>query len=332
MTRIRNDQQWMRYAIALANRHVGLTAENPSVACVLVRNGQLVGTGITAAGGRPHAETEAIASAGDNARGATAYVTLEPCCHTGKTPPCVEALVQAGVARVVIACADPDPRVNGDGIAILQESGQIEVTTDVCADEAALPLRGFVSRITQRVPRVSLKLASTLDGKIATAAGESQWITGERARAYGHLLRSRHDAILTGSNTFLADKPALTCRLDGLEDRSPQPILLDRRKRCTPPAHWWHITDDVSPTVLLEQLAERGVNNLMIEAGAELSAAFLKDHLVDTLYWFGAPLTIGGDGLSALGALQHNLLAEIPRFTRHETLQLGADTLTILEK
>lgn len=328
-SRPRQDERWMRTAIALANRHVGITAPNPSVGCVLVRNGQLVGMGVTAAKGRPHAETEAIAAAGEQARGATAYVTLEPCSHTGQTGPCVQALIEAGIARVVIACADPDTRVNGEGIAMLQESGIVEVTSDICREEAEETLAGFLLREREKRPFISLKIATSLDGKIATSSGESKWITGEEARAYGHRLRSRHDAILTGSGTFIADNPALTCRLPGLEDRSPQPILLDRRKRCSPPTQWWHLSENLSLAEHMHALAQRGICTLMIEAGAELSAAFLSAGLVDRLYWFQAPKTLGADGLDAMGILQAQTLAEMPRFTPLDRLHLGADSLSI---
>ncbi len=321
----------MRVAISLAHRNLGRTSPNPSVGCVLVKDEQLIGMGSTAPKGRPHAETEALQSVSALAHGATAYVTLEPCAHTGETPPCAQALIDAGIARVVIACSDPDARVNGKGIAMLQEAG-IAVTTGICENEARETLRGFFSRLEQKRPFIALKLATSLDGKIATSSGESQWITGDAARAYGHKLRAQYEAIATGSGTYLADSPALTCRLNGLEDASPTRILFDRQKRCAPPSDWLHLHSDMPLEAQLESLAEKGISSILLEAGAMLSATFLRAGLVDRLYWFHAPLVIGADGLSAPAELQQPNLAEIPRFSCLDRLQLGADSLTILEK
>src|SRR5919202_715739 len=220
----------MRAALALARRGLGNTWPNPSVGCVVVRDGRVVGRGWTQPGGRPHAETEALARAGDASKGATAYITLEPCCHWGQTPPCTDALLVAGVARVVVAMEDPDPRVLGDGIDRLRSAG-IEVTVGVCADEAAELNAGFTKRIVEGRPLTTLKLATTLDGRIATHRGESQWITGPAARERAHALRADHDAIMVGSNTVLVDNPLLTCRLPGLEHRSPVRLVVDSRLR-----------------------------------------------------------------------------------------------------
>ena len=220
----------MRAALALARRGLGSAWPNPAVGCVLVKDGAVVGRGWTQPGGRPHGETEALERAGEAARGATAYVSLEPCCHWGKTPPCTDALLAAGVARVVLPVEDPDPRVSGRGIARLRDAG-VEVVTGVLADEARALNEGFFRRINEGRPLVTLKLASTLDGRIATAEGESRWITGDLARERAHLLRARHDAVMIGSNTALADDPELTCRLPGLTDRSPVRIVVDGRLR-----------------------------------------------------------------------------------------------------
>lgn len=232
------DDRFMRAALALARRGLGNVWPNPAVGCVITRDGRVLGRGWTQPGGRPHAETEAIARARRHSgspsaaplAGATAYVSLEPCAHFGKTPPCADALVKAGVARVVVAAADPDPRVSGRGIARLRAAG-IAVTTGLREAEAAALNAGFFLRVKEGRPLVTLKLASTLDGRIATASGESRWITGEAARARVHALRAGHDAVMVGSNTVLADDPLLTCRLPGLERRSPVRIVIDGRLR-----------------------------------------------------------------------------------------------------
>lgn len=226
-----HDGNHMRHALVLAERALGQTAPNPAVGCVIVgQNGVIAGRGWTAKGGRPHAETRALAQAGEAARGATAYVTLEPCAHVGVTPPCADALVAGGIARVVVAVEDPDPRVNGRGLARLREAG-IEVVSGVCAQEAAELNAGFFLRIRKGRPLVTLKIAQSADGLTITASGESPWITGEAARAFGHLLRAKHDAILVGIETVFADDPVLDCRLPGLEDRSPVRVVLDSRLR-----------------------------------------------------------------------------------------------------
>lgn len=209
-----DDALHMRAALALAGRNLGATWPNPSVGCVIVRDGRVLGRGSTQPGGRPHAETVALGRAGEQARGATAYVTLEPCCHRGKTPPCTGALIAAGITRVVIAIRDPDARVNGQGIAALRAAG-IEVTEGVLAAEGAEAIAGFAMRLREGRPLVTLKLASTLDGRIATCAGESRWITGPAARRMTHAIRGRHDAVMVGIGTVLADDPDLTCRLAG---------------------------------------------------------------------------------------------------------------------
>lgn len=224
------DHAYMQMALSLARRGLGRTAPNPAVGCVLVKGGQIVGRGWTQPGGRPHAEAMALAQAGEAAKGATAYVTLEPCAHHGVTPPCADALIKAGIRRCVIACSDPDPRTAGKGIMALAAAG-IETITRVCEAEAQALNAGFFQRVEKDRPWVTLKLATSLDGCIATATGESQWITGEAARQHAHLLRAQHDAILTGIGTVLADDPLLTCRLPGMEDRSPVRVVLDSRGR-----------------------------------------------------------------------------------------------------
>jgi diaminohydroxyphosphoribosylaminopyrimidine deaminase / 5-amino-6-(5-phosphoribosylamino)uracil reductase len=352
----------MRAALTLARRGLGRSWPNPAVGCVLVREGRVVGRGWTQPGGRPHAETEALARAGEAARGATAYVTLEPCSHYGQTPPCADALTAAGVKRAVVAMEDPDPRVSGQGIDRLRRGG-VAVALGLGESEAAEINAGFFLRIREKRPLVTLKLAMTLDGRIATRAGESRWITGEPARARAHLLRAQHDAVMVGSGTVLADDPLLNVRLPGLERHSPLRLVLDGRMRLpltsalvvgarqTPT---WLVTleggdrrrrrayldagvevvevaagaegaIDLKP--MLEHLAERGLTRILAEGGARLAAALLREHLADRLAIFRAPSIIGGDGLPAASGFGLDGLAELPLFQPEETVWLGADRL-----
>jgi diaminohydroxyphosphoribosylaminopyrimidine deaminase/5-amino-6-(5-phosphoribosylamino)uracil reductase len=340
---------------------------NPAVGCVLVNGGEVVGRGWTQPGGRPHGETEALARAGARARGATAYVSLEPCCHWGKTPPCADALAAAGVARVVVPIADPDPRVSGQGIARLRAAG-IEVATGLLAEEAAEVNAGFLLRLGSGRPLVTLKLATTLDGRIATAAGESRWITGEPARARAHLLRATNDAVMVGSNTVLADDPLLTCRLNGLEERSPVRIVVDGHlrmpltTRVVAEAHqvptWFIVRDGVddarrrafaecgvevievasTPTGEVDlvrallALGHRGLTRILVEGGGGLAAALFAADLVDRIAWFRAPSVVGGDGRPAVAAFGLDALAEAPRFERLSLEEAGEDVLETLRR
>lgn len=357
----------MRAALALARRGLGNAWPNPAVGCVLVKDGRVVGRGWTQPGGRPHAETEALRRAGDAARGATAYVTLEPCSHWGRTPPCCDALVAAGVARVCVAMGDPDPRVDGRGLKRLEAAG-IQVETGLLGEEAAALNTGFFRRITRGLPYVTLKLASTLDGRIATAAGESRWITGPEARREAHALRARHDAILVGSGTVLADDPDLTCRIPGM-DRVPMVrVVADARLRTPPSARLvtgaraapsWIVTVPghrpaalapfieagaeiltVPPgrdrgldlTALMRALARGGVTRVMAEGGAGLAAGLLTADLVDRIVWFHAPGAMGAEGHPAVGPLHLAALAAMPRFRRVAARAAGADWLTEYER
>jgi diaminohydroxyphosphoribosylaminopyrimidine deaminase / 5-amino-6-(5-phosphoribosylamino)uracil reductase len=357
-----SDVAHMRAALGLARRGLGLTAPNPPVGCVIVRDGRVVARAVTAQGGRPHAEALALAMAGEAARGATAYVTLEPCCHHGKTPPCAEALIEAGIARVVIAVRDPDPRVDGAGIARLRAAG-IVVEEGLLGAEAADLNEGFFSVITRGRPAVTLKLASTLDGRIATRAGESRWITGEPARKAAHLLRYRHDAVMIGVGTALADDPDLTCRLPGMERPAKVRVVVDSHLRTNLTSRlvataaavptWFLVRDDTDTArrhaveqagavVLavpgsdagldvaagLEALAERGITRVLAEGGAGLAASLLRAGLVDRLAWFHAPSVMGGDGWPAAAPLGTELLAAMPRFTRERASPAGSDMLT----
>ena len=355
-----DDLNHMRAALALAGRGLGTTWPNPAVGCVLVKDGVVVGRGWTQPGGRPHAETEALKRAGAAARGATAYVSLEPCDHHGKTPPCSEALIAAGVARVVIACEDPDPRVAGNGIRRLRAAG-IPVDTGVCADEAWELNRGFFTRVLHDRPLVTLKLATTLDGRIATHRGDSKWITGPEARALGHGLRARHDAIMVGIRTALADDPELTCRLPGLDGRSPVRIVFDSRLRLpltgtlvrtAKQVPTWIVTcasmDGLRRQALLDcgvqligvpadgaglpdpkramaELAARGLTRVLVEGGATLAASLLRADLVDRLEWFRASRVIGGDGTAAVAGFGVDTLAHTADFDRVRVRRAGDD-------
>lgn len=356
------DPDHMAHALRLAARGLGNTWPNPAVGCVLVKDGQVVGRGWTQPGGRPHAEVRALAQAGALAWGATAYVTLEPCAHHGKTPPCAEALVAAGVARVVTALTDPDPRVSGKGHALLRAAG-IAVTEGVLTAEATRLNAGFLKRVTQGLPFVTLKLAATLDGRTATRTGESRWITGPQARRKVHALRMSHDAVMVGSGTALADDPDLTVRDLGA-DRQPVRIVLDRllrhpadsrlgRTARTHPV-WLVHGPDATPSArtawaeagatlievgadegrldlraALAGLADRGLTRVLSEGGSTLAAALVRARLVDDLALFWGGVLIGAEGHPALGALGLTALAEAPRPILREHQQLGADLYSL---
>ena len=357
-----DDLPHMRSALALARRGLGNTWPNPSVGCVIVRNNRVVGRAVTAPGGRPHAEPQALSMAGPLARGATAYVTLEPCCHHGRTPPCTDALIGAGIARVVIAARDPDPRVNGQGVAKLRAAG-IAVEEGVLAGEAAEILAGFHQRTATGRPLVTLKLASTLDGRIATHSGESRWITGEPARRAAHVLRGRHDAILVGVGTVMADDPDLTCRLPGFRPTPIVRVVADSHLRTSMTSRlvasaretptWMlirHGTDatrrhafaDVGIRLIevagaeagvdlqagLLALGTAGITRLLVEGGAQVAAALLRGGLVDRIAWFHAPAVMGGDAWPAVQAFGIDRLDAMPRFARQHATPVGEDMLT----
>jgi len=321
----RDDARFMARALQLAARARGRTSPNPMVGAVLVSGGRVIGEGYHHRAGEPHAEVLALRAAGKAARGATLYVTLEPCCHHGRTPPCTEAVIGAGVARVVAAMRDPDPRVAGKGLAAFRRAG-VAVEVGPLEVEARRLNEAYLKRVTTGLPFVSLKTAMSLDGKIATAGGESQWITGERARAYGHRLRGEHDAILTGVETVLADDPQLTVR--AARGRNPQRVVADSRGRTPTAARV--LTADERPAIiavtdrtperrraaletagadvwvlparegrvdleaLLRKLAANGVSSVLVEAGGTLAAGALAAGLVDRVYFFIAPCLLGG--------------------------------------
>lgn len=353
----------MRVALALARRGLGTVWPNPAVGCVIATSvGEVVGRGWTQPGGRPHAETEALARAGGRARGATAYVSLEPCSHTGKTPPCADALVAAGIARAVVAKTDPDPRVSGRGIARLREAG-LRVDEGICEQEAVELNAGFFLRVGAGRPLITLKAATTLDGRIATHSGDSQWITGEVARAWAHGLRASHDAVMVGIGTAIADDPDLTCRLPGLAARSPVRIVVDGRLRLpltsavvrtareTPT---WLVTRTGGDSARVEAYAQAGVEivevesdtadqppmgrilrrlgalgltRVMVEGGSHLAAALLGTGLIDRLAWFRSGGFIGGDGTPVAQPYGADKLADIRHFRRIAMRRAGDDVL-----
>lgn len=350
----------MRAALALARRGLGNAWPNPAVGCIIVKDGVVVGRGWTQPGGRPHAEAEALARAGAAARGATAYVTLEPCAHRGQTPPCAAALVAAGIARVVSALEDPDPRVAGRGHAMLRAAG-VAVEVGPGAAEARAVNRGFLTRLARGRPMVTLKLATSLDGRIATRMGDSKWVTGEGARARGHLLRATHDATMVGIGTALADDPALTCRLPGLASPRRVRVVMDSQARLpltgalassarTQPV-WVVAGRDADPArvaalaaagvevlavpvapdgrasagAALLALGERGLTRLLVEGGGRLAASLLAARLVDRLVWFRAPIVIGGDGVPAVAGLDVARLAQSHGFARISVEAAGDD-------
>lgn len=367
-----SDRNFMDMALRLARRGLGNTWPNPAVGCVLVAPAQghrrVIGRGWTMPGGRPHAETVALDQAralfgADALRDAEAFVTLEPCSHTGKTPPCAEALIAAGVGRVISACEDPDPRVRGSGLEQLRAAG-IVVESGLCEEEAAALNAGFFARVTTGRPRVTLKTATTADGRIATRTGASQWITGDAARARAHVMRAEHDAIAVGVETVLADDPGLTCRLPGLEHRSPVRVVFDTNLRTPAESALVRTAKDVPTWVIcaddadkaaqthlmladvrvikvpardghvdlpaaLSALGDEGITRLMVEGGAQIATALLRLGLVDELCWFRAPSLIGGDGLPPFGDLGVSAMDEIAAFRTVSRTPVGDDMLDI---
>ena len=350
----------MRHALTIAQRGLGNVAPNPLVGCVLVKDDIIVGHGWTQPGGRPHAETEALRRAGPAARGATAYVTLEPCAHHGKTPPCASALIDAGVAHVHVAVVDPDPRTAGQGVQMLRDAG-ITVDVGMCDADAAYLNRGFFSKVQRELPWVTLKLATSGDGMIAWKSGTPQWITGAASRARGHLMRAQYDCLLSGIGTVLADDPAFTCRLPGLEKETPQRVILDRQGR-TPAdgklvasaseSDIFIVTTDTGAAnlagvqralgddaiknmgadidlakVLWAMTKFHNVTRMMVESGAELATSFLADGLVDEVAWFRAPSVLGDDGIPALVGQTVDQALQAGGFTRRNSLQIDEDVL-----
>lgn len=359
-----DDQRWMRSALLLARFGLGRTTPNPSVGCVIVRDGQLVGRGRTADGGRPHAETQALTAAGAQAKGATAYVTLEPCSHQGQTPPCAEALIKAGIARVVIACGDPDDRVAGAGVKMLKAAG-IAVEMGVGQDAAAAILAGYMHLRQHGRPLITVKVASTLDGRIALQDGRSKWITGARTRAYVHKLRAQHDVVMTASGTVRADDPSLTCRLQGYDAAQPlravvastptlpadsklvqtakdSSVILFALSDAAMPApthqglqvHHVGAGKDGRPDLnqIFQHLGDMGKSSVFIEAGGTFVASLLKLGLVDRLIWTRSSGVIGGDGLPSLANLGLGDLADGRIFRRVAAQIIDEDAIEVFHR
>jgi len=356
-----SDRRWMQLALSLGARGLGQVWPNPAVGCVIVRKGRVLGRGWTKPSGRPHAETVALAQAGD-ARGATAYVTLEPCAHTGKTPPCANALINAGIARVVCPIADPDRRVSGKGFQMLRDAG-VKVDIGLMAQEAHAANAGFLSAKTKSRPFITLKLAASLDGRIATSRGESRWITGPEARRYVHHLRAIHDAVLIGRGTAMADDPMLDIRGLGLASANPVRVVVDsnlalaqdsRLALSAQQAPLWlchsakntenraalkalgaslieinKAPSGVDLADLLQKLAAKGLTRILCEGGGQLAASLIEAGLVDRLEVFHAGLMLGSESTPALAALPYQHLKDFPRFKHVETRVLGNDTLSI---
>lgn len=352
----------MALALNLGRRGQGRVWPNPAVGCVIVQGTRIVGRGWTQPGGRPHAETEALREAGEAARGATAYVTLEPCAHHGQTPPCTQALIDAGVGRVVVAIGDIDARVDGKGIEMLRAAG-IEVTLGVGAEDAQRDHSGFFNRTELGRPRVTLKLANSFDGRIATGTGESQWITGPEARRAVHALRARHDAVMVGGGTARKDDPSLTVRDLGMPYQPARVVLSRRldvplmgnlaRTAGDVPVILCHGADadtmlvqtwrDLGATLLpcgvrgaqldildaLQQLGTHGLTRVFCEGGSALAASLIEADLVDELIGFTAGLVIGAEGLPGIGAMGLSKLAEAPRYAVQDVRPVGADVMHV---
>ena len=362
------DQRFMALALALGRRGQGQVWPNPAVGAVVVKDGVIVGRGWTQPGGRPHAEPEALGRAGEAARGATLYVTLEPCSHFGKSPPCADAIIAAGIARVVSAIEDPNPEVAGQGHARLRAAG---ITVDIGqgAAEAARDHAGHFRRIRDKRPHLILKLAVSPDDKIAAAGHRPVAITGEAARARVHLLRAQCDAVLVGIGTVLSDDPNLTCRLPGMEARSPVRVVLDRALRIPGTSKLvhtaretplWVMTSDLSeapaamklgaagaqvirvattapapgldPGVVLQALSEKGITRLLVEGGARVAASFVAANLVDEVWLLRGPDPVGADGVAALDAMPLSAITQSPAFKVRASQSLQGDTLTIYER
>ncbi|MEH6646496.1 bifunctional diaminohydroxyphosphoribosylaminopyrimidine deaminase/5-amino-6-(5-phosphoribosylamino)uracil reductase RibD [Sulfitobacter sp.] len=355
-----SDTRYMALALSLGRRGQGNTWPNPAVGCVIVNGGCIVGRGWTAPSGRPHAEPQALAQAGDAALGATAYVTLEPCAHHGQTPPCAQALIDAGVARVVVTLQDSDDRVSGRGLEMLRAAG-IAVETGVMADEARRDHQGFLSRIELGRPMLTLKLAASFDGRIATATGESQWITQAPARRMVHAMRNRHDAVMIGGGTARADDPSLTVRDMGVT-RQPARVVVSRRLNIPLNSKLGHTAREVplilchgadAPAGLIEawhgmgakllpcavrggqmdmvdvmqRLGSYGLTRVFSEGGSAVAASLLQADLVDHLIGFSAGVVIGAEGLPGIGAMGLARLGTAPRYDLIQTQAVGPDIM-----
>ena len=358
------DRRFMELALTLGRRGLGNTWPNPAVGAVIVKDGQILGRGWTQPGGRPHAETEALKHAGRAARGGTLYVTLEPCSHQGKTPPCADAVIRAGIARVVSALEDPNPEVAGQGHAKLRERG-VAVDLGLCGEAAARANVGHIRRIRDQRPHVLLKLALSADGKAGAAGRKPIAITGAEARERVFQMRALHDAILVGIGTVMSDDPALTCRLPGMAERSPVRVVLDAKLKVPMPSGvvataretrtWVFGAPDASkiaaevlqqknvkvfrvPAALgqlelaevLKVLAGEGITRLMVEGGPMVAASFVRADLIDEAALFRAPKPIGSGGIDALDSLPLAALTDRMQMVASEAV--GADTVERYER
>ena len=356
-------------AIGLARRGLGNVWPNPAVGCVIVRDQRVLATGWTQPGGRPHAEAFALAHCHETVIGATAYVTLEPCSHIGQTPPCADALIAAGVVRVVIGVIDPDPRVAGRGVERLRAAG-IEVVTGVMAAACRDGLAGYLMRCHSQRPLIAMKTATSLDGKIALSNGQSKWITGPQARQFGHLLRARYDAILVGMGTIRADNPGLDCRLPGLNHHSPRVIVIDPEFFVDIKAHIFthhknqivigktsengsdqfdrcrrlidHGVDviqidsndgqAIDSALICQELAKKGMTSVLIEGGAHTQTQFLLANLVDHIWWFRGAMVMGGDAKSCSGSMMYHNIVDIARWDHSARHQFDHDLIDFYKK
>lgn len=332
-----SDQKFISYALNLAKKNRGTTAPNPVVGCVIVKDGQIISTGITAKNGRPHAEAIAIEKISDKKilEGAELYVTLEPCSHFGKTSPCADEIIKHKFKKVVIAMQDPDERVNGNGIRKIQEAG-INVVCGVLEKEAQEINRGFFKTKKTGLPFVTLKLATSLDGKIATKNFDSKWITSEKARQFSHHLRAINDAIIVGANTIRKDDPTLDCRIAGLENHSPKPVILSSKSDFD--ANLKIFQNPKNPPIILggnlsdilKKLGTDGFNSVLVEGGQNVATQFLKENLVDELVWIRNKKIIGNDGISAIGEMGFLKIDEVLNsFAKQEIRELEEDVIEI---
>ncbi len=359
-----NDKKFLATALKLAQKNLGLTAPNPVVGCLIVKDQEILATGITAKNGRPHAEAVAISKADKHKiKGSTLYVTLEPCCHIGQTPACTDQIIKSGIKRVVIACSDIDERVNGNGIKALQ-AAKIEVSLGLLEKEAQEINKAFFKAKNTGLPYVSIKIASSLDAKIATSNYDSKWITSENARRFAHYLRSVNDAIMVGANTVRYDDPMLDCRLEGLEEYSPKRFVISTKIDFNLQAKIFQTANKI-PTFLLtaykddyvcnkirklgveiifcqeknqqidlkdalQKLCATGVNSILVEGGNKLITQLLQQKLADELIWIKNARIIGGDGICAIGALGFNNINQtLHDFAQSDLQQLGAEDLAI---
>ena len=333
-----SDKKFISYALNLAKKNLGKTAPNPVVGCVIVKNGEIISTGVTAENGRPHAEKIAIEKIADKKilDGAILYVTLEPCSHFGQTPPCVDEIIKNKFKKVVIATQDPDERVNGEGIKKLRQAG-IDVVCGVFEKEAQEINRGFFKAKKTGLPFVTLKLATSLDGKIATKNFDSKWISSEKARQFSHHLRSINDAILVGANTIRKDDPTLDCRIAGLESFSPKIVILSDKNNFNPAAKIFQ-NQEKNPVIILggdltkilRKLCASGINSILIEGGQKTATEFLQENLVDELVWIRNKKIIGNDGISAIGEMNFSKISEVLNsFSRQEIRETDEDLIEI---